>query len=74
MVSEYFSLSHETNEILSQFPVLKEFSSKMEYGLDEVESDDETLLETLEKHNFSENEISIILRKMYKELDRLYAD
>lgn len=73
MASEYFSLSHETTEILSQFPVLKEFSQKQEYGLEEIESDNETLLETLQKHHFSKDEISIILRKMYKELDKLYS-
>ena len=73
MMSEYFSLDHETSEILNQFPILKELSKEMEYGLENSENSGETLLETLQKYHFSEDEIKIILRKLYKELDKLYA-
>lgn len=72
MVSEYFSLQHETSEILNQFPVLKDLSDKMEYGLEDLGNEHETLFETLQRHHFSDDEIKIILRKMYHEVDRLY--
>ena len=74
MVSEHFSINHETHSILSQFPVLKELSERNEYGLEEAKNDDETLLETLKSHKYSDDEIKIILRKMHAEVDRLYKE
>lgn len=74
MTQTYFTLNHETTEILNQFPVLKDLSQKNEYGLEEIQEDTETLLQTLQNHKFSENEINVILRKMYLELDRLYKN
>jgi hypothetical protein len=73
MVIQYFTLEHETLEILNEFPILKEISSRYEYGLEDVSQEGETLAKTLELHNYTAEEVSIILRKLNTELEKLYA-
>ena len=71
MVVEYFSMEHETSQVLSQFPTLVQFSHDHEYGLDDSDvPEDEILFDTLKRKKFSDKEIRVILRQLYQEVDR----
>ena len=72
MGSSYFTLHHETLEILNEFPVLRELSHKHHFGLEKVSEDGKTLLESLQELNYTQDEINFILRRMNQELDRVY--
>ena len=73
MATQYFTLEHETLEILNEFPILKDVSLRYHYGLEDVKEEGETLRQTLGLHNYSDEEIMIILRKLNMELEREYS-
>ncbi|MFP4402315.1 MAG: hypothetical protein ACLFPL_03705 [Candidatus Nanoarchaeia archaeon] len=73
MGTQYFTLEHETLEILNEFPILKDVSLRNHYGLEEVGQEGETLAQTLALHKYSDEEKVIILRKLNTELEKLYS-
>lgn len=72
MGSSYFTLNHETTEILNEFPILRDLSHRHHFGLEKVAEDGKTLLESLQELNYTQDEINFILRRMNQELDRVY--
>lgn len=72
MATTYFTLDHETLEILNEFPILRSLSEKYHFGLERVEEDGKTLLESLQALQYSDDEIQFILRRMNQEIERIY--
>lgn len=73
MGTQYFTLEHETLEILNEFPILKDVSTKNHFGLERAHTDGETLLQTLQSLKYSEDEIRHIFRRLNLEVDKFLS-